>query len=150
MNVPTWPEIEAFYHRHRFAILTGAGGALLLALYVRSRSQSSEPDSLPPDDVGPRVRTWQRMPDGPLALGSGKVYRAVVNLPWYVPSSVATPSNVQGYAEKMGFTQVRSWRARPDGFPGVEKGDVYVEATWAGGYATLDRPSGLVVAYVLV
>jgi len=150
MNVPTWKDARAFYDEHRFAILTGAGGAILLALYVRSRATSTEPDSLPPDDVGPRVRSWQRMPDGPLALGSGEVYRAIVSLPWYVPNSAATPDNVAGYAAKMGFVAVRSWRSRPDGFPGTEKGDVYVEATWGGGYSTMDRPSGLVAAYVLV
>lgn len=105
----------------------------------------AEPSGPPPPPKG----TWSDITAPRIWLGQGWRYRAIVSLPWYVPSAVASPDKARAYAEDKGFTDVVVTDERPAGWPD-DDGDLWVEATWGRSGTYYDRPSAVVRVLVEV
>lgn len=118
------------------------GAAATALLWWNYRAQQLDREALAasyePRQVG---AGWHELGPGPISMLEGMAYRAAVDLPFYVPSSVATDERIHGYAADRGFRVTRIYREQPDGSWPADA-DLYVEAV-ALRSGELERPSAL-------
>jgi hypothetical protein len=134
---------------HRTAAYVGLGAAAAaIGLVIAMREKNDPAQPLHVHD-GKTIRTWTPIEELAPELKAGARYRAVVRLPWYVPTSAATDERIKAYASKRGW-YVRQWfTSAPADWPNGPSGDLYIDAEWHRGYETQRRQPEVVAMWEL-
>lgn len=145
-RLPSWLRSPAFLASAALAAAV-VGAAVLTGR--RDAKNLPRPPAPSPSGAGGRA-SWVPLPKGaPIAARPGAIVRACIELPFYVPTSAATPARVAEYAGKRGFANVYSTSARPADWPGACEADLYVQAQWARGAESMPWPDGVSAAWEL-
>lgn len=132
-----------------FAIGAAVAATWTAVVMVATRQSANVPPEPSSPPGAPAKGSWVYLPIERIWLGPDWRFRAVVALPWYVPSALATPAKAKAYAEEKGFRDVVAFDAPPPDWPRVD-GDLWVEATWGKAGEYFDRPAALRYAWVQV
>ena len=131
------------------AALAAAVVGLAVATGRRDAKTLPRPPAPAPSGAGGRA-SWVTLPKGaPVMTRPGMIVRACVELPFYVPTSAATPPRVADYAGKRGFANVYSTTTRPGDWPAACDADLFVQAQWARGAESMPWPDGVSAAWEL-
>lgn len=117
------------------------------AFGVEQRARKAYAKPAPPP--APSRASWTRLPN-PARVEQGRTYRADVELPTFVPTSLATEERARSYAADRGFRLVALHRERPADWPrdGSEDAELWAEAERVGPTASFEFPGGLLSAWV--
>ena len=145
-RLPIWLRSPAF-----LASAALAAAVVGAAVLTGRRDAKNLPHAPSPVPSGAGARTsWVPLPRGvALAMRTGAIVRACIALPFFVPTSAATPTRVADYAGKRGFANVYSTTTRPGDWPGACDADLFVQAQWARGAETMPWPDGVSAAWEL-
>ncbi len=132
----------------RAALFAGAAGAAIGAVGWAASSPPPLPSPSPyPPQAG---ATWRELAGSPLRYELGRRYRATVELPFYVPSALASDDAIRKYGADHGFNVTTIARARPDAsWPVDDDADLFIEAV-ATSSGELERPDALTWAALRV
>lgn len=146
-RLPSWLRSPSFLAAA--AAAAALGGLALLTGRQDAKNLPRRAAPSGPPGGGARA-SWVALPKGtPIMTRPGMIVRACVELPFYVPTSAATPPRVADYAAKRGFANVYSTTSAPADWPGACEADLYVQAQWARGAESMPWPDGVLAAWEL-